>query len=564
MITRIEFIHYRKLINLGLDFKDGINIISGTNGTCKTSILHIISNSFQRVPNNAPWLTDRKCIRTIAATNTSINPKIETLTREAKKYSNPASGIKGSLYNVTYSTGDELSFRRHNVKGQIGAHSSSKDRYSVKLKYSTGQHQSLPVALVVYMGLSRLYPFGEFDHDDDIQTIQSTLPQAYLDTVCAVYKKLTGREPKDTSQVKIGSIKKRAQFSTEFDGIDSNTISDGEDNLYGLLIALESLKYYSESCDGTQPLGTKSYLVVDEVDATLHPDLQIDLLDRVRSYCENYSIQAFFTSHSLPLLEEALRQKDNVIYLVNNDDKVTQLTEPNLFKIKKHLSYESRDEKYYDKKIPILTEDEEARFILKELFEFFKKRNNDFTRVVSYYHIPSINLGADQIKSLFKNDFLFNTSSPAIGVLDGDQFDSEKKLLSNSITVLPGKKSPEMLLYEYSKELYYGDSEIWKDKYVVDSGYSKEFFRRNILDKPQDVHSESTKEMRQVMKDHFNENKQFYTIILRHWIHNAANFEQISKFFDDLFALFKKQASMIGLDKEMWNVNALNDGEGSS
>lgn len=557
MITKIEFIHYRKLIDLGLSFKSGINIISGTNGTCKTSILHIVSNSFQRVPYNAPWLTDKQCIKTISATNTSINPKIETLTREAKKYSNPASGIKGSLYNVTYSFGEDLAFRRHNVTAKAAGHISSTHRYAVKLNYSRGKKQSLPIALVIYMGLSRLYPFGEFDHDDDIQTIKGTLPQNYLDSVSEIYKKWTGREPKEMTQEKIGNIKKRAQFTTEVDGIDSNTISDGEDNLYGLLMALESLRYYSDNCDETQVTGTKSYLIVDEVDATLHPDLQFDFVDRVRDFCKKYSIQAFFTTHSLPLLEEALRRKDNVIYLVNNDDKVAQLTDPNLFKIKKHLSYESRDEKYYDKKIPILTEDDEARFFLNEMLEFFKKRNEDFSKVVSYYHIPSINLGADQIVSLFKNDFLLNRSSPAIGILDGDKNNAEISYLNNNMIVLPGKESPETVLYDYAKKLYERDSEFWESNFVIDSGYSKENFRKYILGDPEKQVAETKKKMREVMKDHFNIQKDFYKIILRHWINNPDNYEEIQKFFKNLYILFKKHAPLIGLDKELWNDNSL-------
>ena len=46
MIKQLNFIHYRKLKNIEIEFSKGVNIISGTNGTCKTSILHLISNSF--------------------------------------------------------------------------------------------------------------------------------------------------------------------------------------------------------------------------------------------------------------------------------------------------------------------------------------------------------------------------------------------------------------------------------------------------------------------------------------------------------------------------------------
>lgn len=43
MIEKIKIDQYRKLKNIELNFSKGINAISGTNGTCKTSILHLFS-----------------------------------------------------------------------------------------------------------------------------------------------------------------------------------------------------------------------------------------------------------------------------------------------------------------------------------------------------------------------------------------------------------------------------------------------------------------------------------------------------------------------------------------
>jgi recombinational DNA repair ATPase RecF len=47
MLKSINFLHYRKIQNIEMRFKNGINAISGENGTCKSSILHIIGNSYQ-------------------------------------------------------------------------------------------------------------------------------------------------------------------------------------------------------------------------------------------------------------------------------------------------------------------------------------------------------------------------------------------------------------------------------------------------------------------------------------------------------------------------------------
>ena len=47
MIKKIKINKFRKLEDIEFEFSKGVNIISGTNGTCKTSLLHLISNSFK-------------------------------------------------------------------------------------------------------------------------------------------------------------------------------------------------------------------------------------------------------------------------------------------------------------------------------------------------------------------------------------------------------------------------------------------------------------------------------------------------------------------------------------
>ena len=81
MISKIHFHHYRKLKNISIDLSKNINIISGTNGTCKSSILHIISNSFQAVKSTKCGDAVKKCIEIIKAINEQYNPKLESLTR---------------------------------------------------------------------------------------------------------------------------------------------------------------------------------------------------------------------------------------------------------------------------------------------------------------------------------------------------------------------------------------------------------------------------------------------------------------------------------------------------
>ena len=163
MIKQINIVQYRKLKNIQFDFSKGINIISGTNGTCKTSLLHIISNAFQAVPKSFEYLSDPKVLDTIKSLNKLNNPKIESLTRGDNEYNDPAPNIKGPLFRCEYFDETSLEFRKHN--------SPKNNRFSIKPKYPKDKKESLPIIPIIYLGLFRLYSFGEFNNDDEIKDI---------------------------------------------------------------------------------------------------------------------------------------------------------------------------------------------------------------------------------------------------------------------------------------------------------------------------------------------------------------------------------------------------------
>lgn len=261
MIKDIKFNRYRKLKNIDIEFSTGVNVISGTNGTCKTSILHLISNSFQAINAKCDWVLDKKALNIIKTINGVTNPKIESLTRGDKKYNDPAYGVSGTLYTVDYFNHNSLEFRRHNSK--------SDNRYSLKPKYPKGSDEKLPFIPVVYLGISRLLPYGEFQNDNNVSELKKNLPKDFNQSIIDNYKNFTNYDIDNLSIQKMGDVKTRAEFTSSLSGIDSNTISAGEDNLYIILSALESLKFYFNSINSNNEV--ESILLIDEFDATLHP-----------------------------------------------------------------------------------------------------------------------------------------------------------------------------------------------------------------------------------------------------------------------------------------------------
>ena len=175
MVKSINFVCYKKLKNIEMSFSPTLNIISGTNGTCKTSLLQIISNSYKAVTKKEDWVLDPKALRIINKSNKILNAKVEALCRGDKVHANPAPGHKGSLYTVFYENGLFMSFRRHD--------SSKRNRYSLKPPYGNNKGEKLPSIPTIYLGITRLYPIGEYLDDSELVDLKDDLPENLLQEI---------------------------------------------------------------------------------------------------------------------------------------------------------------------------------------------------------------------------------------------------------------------------------------------------------------------------------------------------------------------------------------------
>lgn len=550
MVSKLQINRYRKLNNLELTLSPKLNAITGTNGTCKTSLLHLIGNSLQAPTRNCSWVIDKKCLPIIKAVNSVFNPKVESLTRGDKEYNDPAHGVKGTLFTVDYYGAEPLDFRRHN--------SSQTTRYAVKPKYSPGAQEKLPICPVIYLGLSRLVPFGEFQNDDALSNIKKKLPSQYQNDIARVYKRFTNYDIEYNNSKQMGDIKVRNEFSSNVEGVDSNTISAGEDNLNIILTAIFSLKYYYDSIEHNRDV--ESVLLIDELDATLHPAFQIKLLNLFREMSQAYKIQIVFTSHSISLLEEMLNKKDNVIYLLDNITSVVKMEEPDIYKIKMHLQSLTQNDIYADKIIPIFTEDDEARTVLSWIFSYFEN-DDGFRNVSRFFHFVNTKIGAENLCSIFTDSKLLHTTIRSICVLDGDHSSD----LRNYTTVLPGGDAPEQVLFNYAEELFQKDDDFWTARLLIDKGYGKTYYIERIKNKIVEFNSEleectrngvSTKgKRREFNKKLFIDEKLFFELLFKNWLNNPDNQEQIKKFYDELRILFLKVAPYHEINPKDWIVS---------
>jgi AAA15 family ATPase/GTPase len=551
MIEKISFSQYRKLKNLVFEFSRNINVISGANGTCKTSILHLISNSFQAVNKKCRWVKDAVCLDVINRINNSVNPKVESLTKGDKKYNDPAYGTKGSLFTVDYTNKLTLEFRQHNSK--------KNERYAVKPFYKPGTKDSLPFLPVIYLGLSRLLPYGEFQDDEEIQSIQKSLPAEYQKEIISLYEKLTRISVSSLSPQKMGNVKIRSDFASNNEGIDSNTISAGEDNIFIILNALISLKYYFQSIKSQKSV--ESILLIDELDATLHPSLQTKLLTLFSEFSVSYKIQIFFTTHSLSLIETAISRNEHVIYLVDNIDYVSIMETPDIYKIRMNLLQLTSDKIYLNKKIPVFTEDEEARIFLDVIFEYFSERHPQiFAKFKDYFHFVDVRIGAINLINIFEDRYLIDSTMQSICILDGDH--KNKADYGKYIIALPGDKSPEEMIFEYSIELSNTNDPFWNDSTIQKYGFFKTHYIDNIKPDIENISTEianmkkignSTKGVtRELNKKIFNKHKNFFLFVFKHWVRHPKNSKHIERFYKDIRVMFLKTAGFHGINPQLW------------
>ena len=207
MGLKLEFIKYRKFENITFEFNKNINIIAGVNGTCKSSLLYVISNSFKKIDKNFEYLKDKQFITITNKITKEINPKLEKLARISKYYNDPAKNIKGGLYFVTYSNNSRLKFRRHNT-----TKTREKQRLRLIPTHQINKKEHLEYKFIIYLGLFRLLAYSEYDNDNTIEKIKVDLPEKYKNSIKELYKEFTNFDIEYRYNESVSNIKNRGDF----------------------------------------------------------------------------------------------------------------------------------------------------------------------------------------------------------------------------------------------------------------------------------------------------------------------------------------------------------------
>ena len=300
---------------------------------------------------------------------------------------------------------------------------------------------------VIYVGLKRLRPLADFNSDQVSYEHALTQDDAnyFKEKYSEIFVDLSGVNPQKVETKNF----KGNYLSIETQNYDSEGASAGQDNIGQILTAVLSFKKLKLD------LGDKyqgGMILIDEIDATLHPLVQKNLIQYLIQVSKELNLQIVATTHSLFMLKEFSHNKQVMLtYLkkVNNEIRVNNQVDYD--SIWSDLTAQVPELKSKNQ-VTVLFEDSVASSFFREV------TGKMFTEFISIVNEVGQNsdtcLSNGHLKTLaaIANKKNIPEFRRILFVLDGDS----KNLLnkkSPNLLALPGEASAEKEMYELLRGL---------------------------------------------------------------------------------------------------------------
>ena len=507
MIKRLRLNNFRLFKNTMIEIGSRITVIAGHNATGKSTLLGIIGNA-----------CELKTSLGRALTGSPFRTEFSELFKGSPQFDKTGSIGSMTIGNGTKEIDVQLRVAWQTYRTLKG----TRKRFRIIPKWPRGNRLTegkypLPS---LYLGLSRLYPLGEASIEEiRMQPKIEVNDPEDQEWLFRHYQRILSL----ISPIKSVSsyrINRKVSGGVNTDAYDYWTNSSGQDNLTQILYALHSFRMLRKRIN-SRWLG--GILLIDELDATLHPAAQIRLFDLMLKVCEETEMQVVFTTHSPSLLEHAspavcarLNNAIMVNYLSAANGSLEVFSNPDMEFTQNDMMVASSFQRKPRNKVLVYAEDAETRWFLENLLRD-KKRH---TRIVN------MNFGADQALSWLKSDPEYFTN--ILFVLDGDarietpgKIGSGRKKSNSSENVikLPGGAPPERVLYDYLISLDVKHEFLLQHRQM---GLSTRYFEENGPDaqKYRDI-----KATRDRNKRWFSDNKDMFeeTGLFKFWAKDNEN-----------------------------------------
>lgn len=444
-----------------------VTALAGRNSTGKSTVLGMLGNSSELKKKEGATYTDGR-----------FRAEFSELFKGSKEFDTSGS----NLFEIAV-TDDEgnavetCSFRTSWQKYDKGEREAMRFRIIpsriVEEGKSTAAKMEYPV---LYLGLSRLFPIGE-SHDETIANNKvHFVSEAHRQWFVEKYIHVLSLQcdVSDISQVSIGETDKKHGIGITTKKYDYLTNSAGQDNIGQILMAILSFKNLKESTGDTWRGGL---LLIDEIEATLHPSAQNRLLEILIQETKTIGFQVVFTTHSLSLLknicQKTAHNNDRLncieLYYFSNANRYLEIKRnSDYFAIESDLLVQSIVQN--NRKVRVYSEDSENRWMFKHLVSNY----------MPFLDVLEANVGCVELMSLYRADTSYFGNS--LIVLDGDVEDKiiqtvPEKLRYHfaNIVKLPGNLRPEEVIYNYLIMLP-EDHDFWS---VTNGGLTWTYFKEN-------------------------------------------------------------------------------------
>lgn len=284
MIIKHAYIEkFRALNNIEFDLGSKITAIVGYNGTMKTTILGILSQTFTIGKDSV--MSGEKTID-----GYNFHSQFSEKFKLTDKDHPGMHKWKLDLYDGVY---------KDNF---FEAESILRDQTSNKIRFwsTEGKVEGVgyPQVPVYYISLKRVTPLGEETKVSFVSELNDE-EKAFLDKEYRNIFSSTKNGELTIDSIVTSKKHTAAIYPSEYDAL---TISAGQDNIGKILLAVLSFKRLKEKFPNDYKGGI---LLIDEIESTLHPTSQKMLIKRIYKYARDYSIQFIFTTHSPTVIKSA-------------------------------------------------------------------------------------------------------------------------------------------------------------------------------------------------------------------------------------------------------------------
>lgn len=464
MYKILKLNNFRQFNNMDIYLGRRLTVVAGRNSTGKSTILGILTNSGELKKKDGTTYTEGQ-----------FRAEFSDIFHGSKKYD--ASGSDRIQIDIVDENDNLLDYRKFRTAWQ---NDNGKDRFRVipSKTLEDGKKTEAKMQIpVIYLGLSRLFPIGEANEDkitaNSINFIDEKQKKWFIDKytkILSLYDDIS-----DVNNFSIGETDKKKGVGIETDKYDYLTNSSGQDNLGQILMAILSFQKLRK----VRKEWTGGLLLIDEIDATLHPAAQKRLIDLLIKEAKENKIQVVVTTHSSDLLKHICSKTMHNNISVNSDIELYYFTNANRhLEMKRNPDYSTIENDLLvesmlqnSNKVKVYSEDSENRWFIRKLIPEY----------LPYVELLDVKIGCDQLLSLYKGDISYFGN--VLIVLDGDVPDKDLEIIPEqlirrlkNIIKLPGSTRPEEVIYKYIIGL---DSEhpYWENASKVDMSWT--YFKEN-------------------------------------------------------------------------------------